>query len=31
MAEVNQYFMKSLASVMDIDPSKMQGVQLCGY
>lgn len=31
MNEVNQYFMKSLASVMDIDPNKMENVQLCGY
>ncbi|KAK7471568.1 hypothetical protein BaRGS_00035796, partial [Batillaria attramentaria] len=31
MNEVNQYFMKSLASVMDIDPQKMENVQLCGY
>ncbi|KAL8621896.1 hypothetical protein ACOMHN_046100 [Nucella lapillus] len=31
MKEVNQYFMTSLASVMDIDPSKMDNVQLCGY
>ncbi|XP_076466178.1 palmitoleoyl-protein carboxylesterase NOTUM-like [Babylonia areolata] len=31
MKEVNQYFMKSLASVMDIEPSKMENVQLCGY
>ncbi|XP_067674518.1 palmitoleoyl-protein carboxylesterase notum1-like [Haliotis asinina] len=31
MAEVSQYFMKSLAGVMGIDPKKMQNVNLCGY
>ncbi|PVD28602.1 hypothetical protein C0Q70_11195 [Pomacea canaliculata] len=31
MNEVNQYFMKNLASAMDIDPVKMQNMHLCGY
>ncbi|ESO88928.1 hypothetical protein LOTGIDRAFT_106761 [Lottia gigantea] len=29
--EINQYFMKNLAKVMGIEPSKMENIHLCGY
>ncbi|XP_041350935.1 palmitoleoyl-protein carboxylesterase NOTUM-like [Gigantopelta aegis] len=31
MNEVNKYFMRSIASVMGIDPRKLENVHLCGY
>ncbi|GFR63609.1 palmitoleoyl-protein carboxylesterase NOTUM [Elysia marginata] len=29
--KVRRYFLRSLATVMGIDPAKMNNVQLCGY